>query len=249
MAHCIIIGAGPGLGQAIARRFGAEGHRIGLVARDPASLQSMAEGLSERGMTTASEAADAGNPDALTRAIDALEQRQGPCTTLVYNAAVLKAADPLTLSVARLRAEFDVNLVGGLVAAQAVAPAMMARGSGAILFTGGGLALEPYPEWSSLALGKAALRNLAFSLNKTLAPKGVQVAVIAICGIVAEGTPFDPNVIADEYWRLAQAPPGAHDRELIFQPEGTDPFYNDPQRAHRATTVTPAHVNTGDDGA
>ncbi len=249
MAHCIIIGAGPGLGQAIARRFGAEGHRVGLVARDPSSLQSMAEGLRARGVTTATETADAGNPDALTHAIKALEQRQGPCTTLVYNAAVMKAAGPLELSVARLRAEFDVNLVGGLVAAQAVAPAMMARGSGAILFTGGGLALEPYPEWSSLALGKAALRSLAFSLNKTLAPNGVQVAVIAICGIVAEGTPFDPQVIAEEYWRLAHASPGAHDRELIFQPEDTDPFYNDPQRAHRATTVTPAHVKTGDDGS
>ena len=249
MAHCIIIGAGPGLGQAIARRFGAEEHRIGLVARDPSSLQSMAEGLGALGVTTATETADAGDPDALTRAIKALEQRQGPCTTLVYNAAVLKAADPLELSVARLHAEFDVNLVGGLVAAQAVAPTMMARGSGAILFTGGGLALEPYPEWSSLALGKAALRSLAFSLNKTLAPSGVQVAVIAICGIVAEGTPFDPNVIADEYWRLAQTLPGASHGELIFQPEGTDPFYNDPQRAHRATTVTPAHVNTDDDGS
>ncbi len=249
MHHCIIVGAGPGLGAAIARRFSHAGHRVGLVARDRAHLRSLAAELEGLGITAAIETADAGEPEELSGAIRALERRQGPCTTLVYNAAVMREADPLDLDVARLRREFDVNLVGGLVAAQAVAPGMTARGAGAILFTGGGLALEPYPNWSSLALGKAALRNLAFSLNKALAPGGVHVAVIAICGIVAEGTPFDPRVIAEQYWRLASAPAGERERELIFQPDGSDPYYNDPERRYTATSVAPAHATTGSSGS
>lgn len=242
MAHCMIVGAGPGLGEAIARRFGAHAHKVSLIARSPDALEAMAQRLKALCVDAAWESADAGDAEALASAITTLETRRGGCTTLVYNAAVLANAGPLALDAARLRREFEVNLVGGLVAAQTVAKGMVARGTGAILFTSGGLALEPYPEWTSLALGKAALRSLAFSLNKALAPQGVHVGVIAVCGVVDIGGPFDPDVIAKEYWRLSQASPGAGDRELIFQPAGSDPFYNDPSRTHRDTTIPPAHV-------
>ncbi len=240
--HCIVIGAGPGLGEALARRFGAEGHHIGLVARDGEKLKGMAERLSARGIVTAACPADGADDRAVARAIGDLERANGPCTTLIYNAAVLKEAKPLDLSPARLRAEMDVNLTGALVAAQTVAPGLVKRGAGAILFTGGGLALEPFPEWTSLALGKAALRSLAFCLNKELVPQGVHVAVVAICGIIEAGTPFDPDRIADAYWRLANTTPSADEREFIFQPDGSDPFYNDPDRRHGEVSITPAHA-------
>ncbi len=167
----------------------------------------------------------------------------GPCDTLIYNAAVLNPSSPLDLTPSQLRKEFEVNLIGAHVATRAVVPAMLDRGSGALIFTGGGLALEPFPEWTSLALGKSALRSLAFSLFKEFAPRGVHVAVVAVCGIVAPGGPFDPDVIAAEYWRLATRPNGLEDRELVFQPTGTDPFYNDPNRDHADTTVPPAHAS------
>lgn len=110
------------------------------------------------------------------------------------------------------------------------------------MFTGGGLSLEPFPEWTSLALGKAALRSLAIALYKDLAPKGVHVSVLAICGIVEPDGRFDPSSIAEEYWRVAMAPKGLIDREVIYQPPGTDPFYNDPQKKHRAVSILPEHA-------
>jgi short-subunit dehydrogenase len=235
----VLVGAGPGIGQAVARRFGRAGWPVGLISRSEPALRALVGDLSVDGIAAAWQAADAGDTDALPAAIRALEDRLGPCRALVYNAAVLRPGEPLSLDPRALRAELDVNVVAALSAAQTVAPGMAERGAGAILLTGGGLALEPYPEWTSLALGKAALRSLGFSLHKALAPRGVHVAVIAICGIVEPGGPFDPARIAEEYWRLATAPRGLADRECIFQPAGTDPRYNDPGRRHADVTVAP----------
>lgn len=242
MPVCFIVGAGPGVGEAIARRFAAGGFGIGLVARDAGKLAAMADRLGAAGAVAAWHAADAGDVAGFNDALTSLTATLGPCDVLIYNAAVLRPATALELETDRIEAELSVNLLGAHRAAKFVAPGMVERGQGAILFTGGGLALEPFPEWTSLALGKAALRSLSLSLYKELAPRGVHVSVIAICGIVAPGGPFDPDQITAEYWRLATAPGGIEDREVILQPAGTDPFYNDPERRHVETSRLPEHV-------
>jgi short-subunit dehydrogenase len=239
---CIIVGAGPMLGAALARRFAAAGARVGLIARNTDRLRELTTSLRCEGIAVDWRRADVADERQLRSAITALEGVCGPCDTLIYNAAVLRSESPLSLTAQQLRSELSVDVVGGLVAAQAVAAGMVDRGRGAIVFTGGGLAFEPYPEWASLAMGKAALRSLSLSLYKQLAPHNVHVAVVAICGIVAAGGPFDPAVIAEHYWHLATQPPSTDRRELVIQPAGTDPFYNDPDRRHRATTVTPPHA-------
>ncbi|MEO0936620.1 MAG: SDR family NAD(P)-dependent oxidoreductase [Pseudomonadota bacterium] len=239
LPNMILVGAGPGLGEAIAARFIAGGFRVGLIARSADALAQMQDRL---GAQAFSHAADAGVPDSLEAALSDLTTRLGPCDVLIYNAAVLKPGLPLDVAPETLAAELSVNVLGAHQAARHVAPAMIEKGHGAILFTGGGLAHEPFPEWAALAAGKAALRSLSLSLYKQLAPHGVHVSVIAVCGIVAPGGPFAPKTIAEEYWRLATAPQGLHDREVVFQPPGTDPLYNDPDRVHAATTLLPPHA-------
>lgn len=247
MGTVVIIGAGAGLGEALAKRFAAGGYDIGLIARSSERLEALSRRLLGTGAQVVTAAADAGDSMALSAAIDTIAAKLGAPEIAICNAARLEPGGALDTSTDTLAADLKVNLLGAHAMARQVAPAMLARGTGAILFTGGGLALEPYPDWTSLALGKAALRNLSFSLFKELAPQGVHVAVIAVCGIVAQGGPFDPDRIAEEYWRIATNPMGLEDRELIFQPEGTDPFYNDPTRIHAATTRAPMHVIGGSD--
>lgn len=242
MPNCIIVGSGPGLGESIARLFGQKGYKIGLISRSESKLEEQVDRLTRDGIHVAYSTADAGNLAELKKAMEVLINSQGPCDVLIYNAAVMKTGRPLELSSQQIIKEFEINVLGAHLSARLVAPNMIDQGQGAILFTGGGLALEPYPEWSSLALGKAALKSLSLSLFKELKPKGVHVAVLAICGVIAKDSPFDPNIIAEEYWRVATAPEGIEDREIIFQPVGTDPFYNDPKRLHRQTTLPPAHV-------
>lgn len=243
LKQCIIIGAGSGVSEAIARRFGSQGFAIGLIARNRDGLRVLSKRLTDAGVTVFWEAADAGNAAELDRALDSLVSRQGTCDVLVYNAAVLRAGGPLEITTEDISAELEVNVLGAHRAVKKLAPAMIEQGSGAILFTGGGLSLEPFPEWTSLALGKSALRSMAISLYKELAPKGVHVSVLAICGIVEPDGPFDPSRIAEEYWRVASDPKGVADREVIFQPTGTDPFYNDPEKRYVDVSVLPAHVS------
>lgn len=242
MPTCLIIGVGPVMSQAIARRFALGGYDIGLIARSPDVIEPLSAELNGLDRQTVWATADAGEEMNLLDALATVEGQIGPTDVLIYNASVMRAASPLELTSVDLRNEFEVNVLGAFAASRAVAPAMIQKGKGVILFTGGGLALEPYPEWASLAAGKAALRSLSFSLFKELSPRGVHVAVIAICGIVENGGPFDPDRISEEYWRLATSPKGLDDRELIFQPAGSDPHYNDSERTHAATSVTPMHA-------
>lgn len=239
MNNCVIVGAGEGVSQAVARRFGKAGYRVGLISRSVPKLETLVDDLSAVGVDASWAAADAGNASELSEAMGSLIDEMGPCDVLIYNAAVLRPGRPLDIATDLIAAELEVNVLGAHRAVSIVAPGMIERGQGAILFTGGGLSLEPFPEWASLALGKAALRNLAISLFKELSPKGVHVAVLAICGIVEKGGPFDPELIAEEYWRVATDPNGVADREVIFQPVGTDPFYNDPDRVHAAVSLLP----------
>jgi NAD(P)-dependent dehydrogenase (short-subunit alcohol dehydrogenase family) len=228
MPNCILIGSGPGIGSAVARRFGGGGYRVGLIARSPENLADQTEHLQRLGISADWAVAYAGDGAALEQAMAELIGRMGRCDVLIYNAAVMRPESPLALSGERLMREFSVNVLGAHLAARMVAPGMVERGAGTILFTGGGLALEPFAQWTSLALGKAALRSLGFSLFKELAPKGVRVCVITICGIVKRGGPFDADLIARQYWHVATGPRGEVKREVVFQPDGADLSYNAP---------------------
>jgi NAD(P)-dependent dehydrogenase (short-subunit alcohol dehydrogenase family) len=110
-----------------------------------------------------------------------------------------------------------------------------AKRRGTIIFTDGGLALEPYPSWSSLAAGKAALRAYAIALHKEVAAENIRVAVIAICGIIEPGGLFDPDLLADSYWKVHAIDAGRL-RELVYLPAGADPYYNDPKGIYRSVS-------------
>jgi len=242
MPNCILIGSGPGLGEAIARRFGRGNFHIGLIARSATNLKAQVNRLAKHGITATWAQADAGDLNRLEVAMQQIIDEMGNCDVLIYNAAVMRPGNPLELSIGQIQKDFSVNVLGAYRAVQIVVPSMVEKGEGAILFTGGGLALEPFPEWTSLALGKAALRSLSLSLFKQLSPQGVHVSVLAVCGIVESGGAFDPDLIAEEYWRVATQSDGLEDREIIIQPNGTDPLYNDPERLHAQTTILPNHT-------
>jgi short-subunit dehydrogenase len=120
------------------------------------------------------------------------------------------------LDAEKLMQDFRVNVAGALVAAQQVIPHMKAQRQGTILFTGGGLALQPHPKYASIAVGKAGIRNLSFSLAAELESAGIHVATVTIAGIVRPGTALDPDRIAEEYWRLHVQSPGKFQREAVL---------------------------------
>ena len=205
------------MGLAIAKRFGREGFTLALVARRAEALAEYKATLQEEGFTAHSYPADAVDPVSLTTVFAQIKTDLGDPAVLVYNAMIFRETQPSELAPDDLVTDFQVNVAGALICAQQVIPAMKARGSGTILLTGGGLALRPYPLYASLATGKAALRNLAYSLHAELAEAGIHVATVTIAGYVQPGTHFDPDLIAEEYWKLHTQEPGLWYQEVIYQ--------------------------------
>lgn len=214
---CAIVGFGTGVSMGVARAFGKEGYALALVARNPAKLIDNAQALKADGYAIGTFTADAGDEASLVQAFTEIRTELGNPEVLVYNAAAFTPGKPSSISSEGLIADFRVNVAGALVAVQQVMSAMQANGKGTILLTGGGLALNPFADASSLAVGKAGIRSLAFSLAQELKDSGIHVGTVTICGTVQPGTHFDPDAIAQSYLALHKQPPQAFETEVIYK--------------------------------
>lgn len=234
---CIIVGAGHGLGMNIAQRFAQGGFDIALISRNQEKLDRLSDTLDSEGYTAQGFAADAGVENELSSAFDRIKQWNQNIGVLIYNAAAMISDNVMDLTPSTMMDSMALNLGGAICSVNQVLPSMRGRGGGSILITGGGLGLEPYPNWASLSAGKAALRSYTIALHKALIPEDIHVAVIAVCGIVESGGPFDPRRIAEEYWQLhAESKPNWR-REQVYLPKGADPYYNDSQGVYRSTSL------------
>ncbi len=203
------------MGLAVARRFARGGFDISLMARRRDALDRYVPAVRSRRGTVAGFVADAASEASITEAIGTAEAALGPCEVLVYNPAA-RISNPLAdVTPEALVESFRVNVAGALAAARAVLPGMRERKRGTLLFTGGGLALRPLANFGALAIGKAGLRSLASSLALELQGTGVYVGSILIAGYVQGGTAFDPDRIAETYWRLHAERPAEH--EVLFR--------------------------------
>jgi NAD(P)-dependent dehydrogenase (short-subunit alcohol dehydrogenase family) len=209
MKTVAVIGAGPGIGLAVAKKFVSEGYSVAALSR--------------KGDTTGDDiygfAADASDTASLEQALTQVKEKLSPPEVLVYNVAAIHQGVPSSLSATDLINDFTVNVAGALTASNLVIPEMKKQGRGTILFTGGGLALQPKAAYSSLAIGKAGIRSLTFSLAEELTPANIHVATITVAGFVKAGTAFDPDKIAAHYWRLHIQPKESWETEYFFKGE------------------------------
>ncbi|HEU5391199.1 MAG TPA: SDR family NAD(P)-dependent oxidoreductase [Streptosporangiaceae bacterium] len=221
MAGVVIVGAGPGIATSVARRFAAAGMPVGLVARTEASIDATRQALAGTGVAVAGATADAGQDDQLTAALDILTGQLGAPSALVYNAGLIRRDRPGELSREQYVTAYAINVLGAMTAAVHVAPAMAAAGGGSIVITGG--MPEPDPALTSLSLGKAGVRALTTLLASEYGPAGIHVATVTVGGAVAPGGRFDPDRIAEEYWRLHTQRPEAWEYEVALAGRGRDP--------------------------
>ena len=196
----VIVGAGPGVGAAVARALGRKGFDIGLIARDGKRLTRLGEALQAEGITTGWAEVDAGDPDALTSAVDGFGGRAGRIDVVHHNAVASRAEPATTLSPRDLVADLMVGAASLLAATQAALPYM--REGGLVLATGSGAANRPMPGAVSIGVQKAALRNLVTALDVDLRERGVRAASVTVNGTIEAGTAFDPDHIAAEFVRL-----------------------------------------------
>jgi short-subunit dehydrogenase len=210
----VIVGAGPGVSLHVAHKFGQNGFHIVLAARNKVALEEFTSQLREEGIAADYIIVDAGSTASIEAGFQTIKEEYGSPELLIYNAAVISGGKPTSLTSEVLTQHLQVDVVGALESTRQVLPDLLAKKSGTILFTGGGLSLFPSAQNASLSIGKAAVRNLALTLAEELKPEGIFVGTVTISGTVKPDTYYDPAVIADAYWTLFTE---RQEHEIVFK--------------------------------
>lgn len=215
MKTYLIIGAGPGIGLETARTFAGNGHRVVLAARNVERTRELASTI------PGSEArqVDAADPQAVADLVAGVEAEFGAIDVLHYNAGVIRNDKVQTQALDSFNSDLAINIGGALAAVHTAAPAMLGRGSGTVLLTGGGFALAPHPDYLSISIGKAGIRALAQGLFEEFRENGVHVATVTVAGFVNAGTE-DTKRIAEAFWALHSQSKDEWTVKALYEPTG-----------------------------
>jgi NAD(P)-dependent dehydrogenase (short-subunit alcohol dehydrogenase family) len=223
----VVIGVGPGLGASLARRF-AEKYAVAINARTPDFLGTLANDIRERGGVALEIQADISEPEQVGNAFHLIRTRLGEPEVLLFNAAAGPLGNVNEVTAGQFENCIRVNALGAFLCAKECAPAMVARGSGVILFTGATAGVKAGARSIAFGPGNFAKRGLAQSLARDLGPKGIHVAWINIDGGIdlphrqrpnaSKEDLLSPNAIAESYWHLAHQDRSAWTMELELRP-------------------------------
>ena len=219
----LIVGAGSGLSTSLARLFAQEGMRVGLAARDAGKLAPLAAEIGADTFTC-----DAAQPDHVGRLFDAATGRGLDPDVVVYNASGRQRGPLIELDPAEVARDLAVSAFGGFLVAQQAARRMLPRRHGAILLTGASASVKGYAQSAPFAMGKFALRGLAQSMARELAPQGIHVAHFVIDGAIrnpprqeppeAPDSLLDPDAIARTYLDVLRQHRSAWSWEVELRP-------------------------------
>ena len=227
-----IVGVGPGLGAAVARRFAREGYAVALLARREESLAGAREEIEAEGGTALAVTADATDHESVSAAFEKVRSELGDPEALVYNAGAFQMGGILEITPEKFDDCLRANCSGAFYAAQQALPAMVEAGRGTVILTGATAALRGSARFAALATGKFALRALAQSMAREFGPQGVHVAHTVLDGQIEtprlresspdreESTTLSPDSIAETYWRLHVQDPRTWTLELDLRPSG-----------------------------
>jgi NAD(P)-dependent dehydrogenase (short-subunit alcohol dehydrogenase family) len=225
----VIVGAGAGLSAALARLAAAQGSRVVLAARNTDKLTTIALETNARLVTC--DATDRGQVEALFRVVT---DEFGVPQLVVYNASYRTRGALIDLEPGEVERSLRVSAFAGFLVAQAAAKLMLPLGRGSIFFTGASASVKGYAQSASFAMGKFALRGLAQSMARELAPQGLHVAHFVIDGAISRGPDdpreirerdglLDPAAIAATYWQIHRQPRSAWTWEVELRP-WVEPF-------------------------
>jgi NAD(P)-dependent dehydrogenase (short-subunit alcohol dehydrogenase family) len=219
----LIVGAGRGLSASLARLFAGKGLRVALAARDAEKLAPL---CAETGAK--SFACDAVDPGQVARLFTAVEAATGMPDVVVYNASARARGPVAELIPAEVERAIMVSAFGGFLVAREAAQRMVPKAHGAILFTGASASVKGYPLSAPFAMGKFALRGLAQSMARELAPQGIHIAHFVIDGAIRNpgrveppdrpDSMLDPDAIAASYLDVLYQPRSAWAWEVELRP-------------------------------
>jgi len=225
----VVTGVGPGLGTSLVRRFAAS-YAVAIIARKADYLKGLAGEIRRNGATVLDLSCDVSDRTQITDAFRKIRAELGDPEVLLYNAGSGTFGTISEITPDQYEADWRVNALGAFLAAREVAPNMIARGRGTMLFTGATAGVKAGPKSVSFGPAKFAMRGLAQSLARDLGPKGIHVAWINVDGSIdipgARGLKpslkdhdfLKPEAIAETYWHLAHQDPSAWTLDLDLRP-------------------------------
>lgn len=205
MTTIAIVGAGPGLGQATARRFGREGFSVALISRTQASVDNLAAELSPEGITARGYTANVRDPEALRTALSAASAELGPVEVLQYSPVPAKdfMKPVLATTVEDLVGPIKQSVYGPLSAVRHLLPDMRNLGRGTILFINGLSAARPNGDVAGTSVAFAGESVIGRMLHDALAPEDIHVAQLIIPSGIGGGDPdHEPDALAEQIWIL-----------------------------------------------
>lgn len=219
----LIVGSGGGLSAALARRLARDGVKVALAARNTEKLAELCRETGARAF-----ACDAGEEAAVKRLFAEVTREVGSPDLVIYNASYRTRGALLSLVPNDVALALKTGAFGGFLVAQEAARAMLPKGHGAIAFTGASASIKGYAESTPFAMAKFALRGLAQSLARELAPQGIHVAHFVIDGQIRNpgriepperpDSMLDPAAIADSYAYVLRQPKSAWTWEVELRP-------------------------------
>lgn len=182
----VVVGAGPGVGRAVAERFGREGFRVGLIARNGERLDAMVGDLAAQGIEAAAFPADVRDRTGLASALKQAIARFGAIDVLEYSPTGTSEnlRSPRAMTADNEQYHLDICVLGAITAVNTALPAMVGREGAAILFTTAASAQFPVPFTASFGVAAGASLNYARVLHQDLAPEGIHVGILSIAGLV-----------------------------------------------------------------
>lgn len=205
MTTFALVGAGPGLGLAAARRFGAAGHSVALVSRDAGHLDALVSELDGEGIRARGFTADVLDSASLTAGLHAAAEELGPIEILQFSpvprADFMKPV--LDTTADDLDAPLAFSVKGPVTCVNAVLPGMRELGRGTLLFVNGSSAVRPNLKVAGTSIAFAAESAYAAMLHDALAEENIHAAQLIIPGAVSQDAGHSsPTVLADRLYAI-----------------------------------------------
>jgi short-subunit dehydrogenase len=203
MKTIAIVGAGPGLGMSIAKKFGQNGFHVALIARNEEKLNQLVMELEQLGIEATSFQADILNKDQIGLTFAAIKEKYGFIDVLEYSPtpSIDTVAPAIDVTKENALYQFQFNVLGAISSIREVLPDMLDKQSGALLFTTGGAAVNPVPMMGNVGIAVSGLRNYIFNLNSELKDKGIYAGHISI-GIWMQPNSGVQDKIADIWYDM-----------------------------------------------
>ncbi|MBS4178803.1 SDR family NAD(P)-dependent oxidoreductase [Lederbergia citrea] len=201
----VITGAGSGIGEAIARRFGEEGALLALIDNNGKKLEELSSVLRNKGINVEFMVADVSNSTQLEIAFDYFNRIYGKVDILVNNAGIWNEATFLELTEENWNRVISVNLTGMFLCSQKAARIMVKQNKGVIINMSSTAGEVAEPKLAHYTSSKGGVVMLTKSMSIDLAPYGIRVIGIAPGTI---NTPLISHILSKNEEYFANPPIG-----------------------------------------